>query len=59
MMMAIYGSSADFAPARVDRWFRKLQLLSAAVYSLRHGANDAQKTMGIIAGALFTGGYLH
>jgi len=45
-------------PARVDRWFRRLQLLSAAAFSLMHGANDAQKTMGIIAGALFTGGYL-
>ncbi len=45
-------------PARVDRWFRRLQLVSAAAYSLMHGANDAQKTMGIIAGALFTGGYL-
>src|SRR5205823_4777241 len=34
-------------PSRVDRWFRKLQLLSAAAFSLNHGANDAQKTMGI------------
>jgi PiT family inorganic phosphate transporter len=48
----------DFRPARVDRWFRKLQLLSAAAYSLGHGTNDAQKTMGIIAGLLFTAGYL-
>jgi len=47
-----------FTPARVDRWFRRLQLLSAAAFSLMHGANDAQKTMGIIAGALFTGGYI-
>jgi inorganic phosphate transporter, PiT family len=47
-----------FAPARVDRWFRKLQLLSAAAYSLGHGGNDAQKTMGIIAGVLFAGGYI-
>ena len=39
-----------FTPARVDRWFRRLQLLSAAAYSLGHGGNDAQKTMGIIAG---------
>jgi len=45
-------------PSRVDRWFRRLQLLSAAFFSLNHGANDAQKTMGIIAGVLFTGGYL-
>jgi PiT family inorganic phosphate transporter len=42
-------------PRLVDKWFRKLQLLSAAAYSLGHGGNDAQKTMGIVAGALFTG----
>src|SRR3990172_8728689 len=45
-------------PTRVDRGFRRLQLCSAAAYSLMHGANDAQKTMGIITGALVTGGYL-
>ena len=47
-----------FSPKRVDKWFRRLQLLSAALYSLGHGTNDAQKTMGIIAGVLFTAGYL-
>jgi inorganic phosphate transporter, PiT family len=47
-----------FSPGRVDRWFRRLQLLSAAAYSLGHGGNDAQKTMGIIAGALVAGRYL-
>jgi len=47
-----------FAPSRVDRVFRRLQLVSAALYSLGHGTNDAQKTMGIIAGVLFTAGYL-
>ncbi len=46
------------APRKVDGLFRKLQLLSAAAYSLGHGSNDAQKTMGIIAGALLVGGYL-
>src|SRR5207244_13500732 len=46
------------SPARVDRTFRRLQLVSAALYSLGHGTNDAQKTMGIIAGVLFTAGYL-
>jgi inorganic phosphate transporter, PiT family len=46
------------SPGRVDQWFRRLQLLSAAAYSLGHGANDAQKTMGIIAGVLFAGGYI-
>jgi len=45
-------------PRRVDWFFRKMQLVSAAAFSLMHGANDAQKTMGIIAGALFTGGFL-
>jgi inorganic phosphate transporter, PiT family len=45
-------------PRKVDALFRRMQLLSAAAFSLMHGANDAQKTMGIIAGALFTGGFL-
>ena len=45
-------------PTRVDRWFRRLQLISAAFFSLNHGANDAQKTMGIIAGILFAAGYI-
>jgi PiT family inorganic phosphate transporter len=48
----------DFSPHRVDKWFRRLQLLSAALYSLDHGANDAQKTMGIIAGVLLTANYI-
>ncbi len=46
------------SPIRVDRFFRKAQLVSAAFYSLGHGTNDAQKTMGIIAGVLFTAGYI-
>jgi PiT family inorganic phosphate transporter len=45
-------------PRRVDAFFRRMQLVSAAAFSLMHGANDAQKTMGIMAGALFTGGFL-
>lgn len=45
-------------PQPVDRWFRRLQLLSAAGYSLGHGTNDAQKGMGIITAALVTGGVL-
>jgi len=45
-------------PGRVDRIFRRGQLLSAAAYSLGHGTNDAQKTMGIIAVLLFTTGHL-
>jgi inorganic phosphate transporter, PiT family len=48
----------DFSAHRVDTWFRRMQLVSAAMYSLGHGSNDAQKTMGIIAGVLFTAGYL-
>ena len=58
VMTSIYWICRDAAPARVDRWFRRLQLVSAAGFSLMHGANDAQKTMGIIAGVLFTAGYL-
>jgi PiT family inorganic phosphate transporter len=57
-MVAIYWVCRGTAPSRVDRYFRKLQLVSAALYSLGHGANDAQKTMGIIAGALFAAGYI-
>jgi PiT family inorganic phosphate transporter len=45
-------------PSRVEALFRRLQLLSAAFYSLGHGTNDAQKTMGIIAILLFSSGYL-
>jgi len=58
VMTTIYHVFHDVAPTRVNRWFRRFQLLSAAAYSLMHGANDAQKTMGIITGALVTGGYL-
>jgi len=43
-------------PRRVDKWFRRLQLISAALYSLGHGTNDAQKGMGIITAALAVGG---
>lgn len=45
-------------PRKVDKQFRRLQLLSAALYSLSHGSNDAQKTIGIISIALFTNGLL-
>lgn len=45
-------------PRKVDKQFRRLQLLSAAIYSLSHGSNDAQKTIGIITIALFTNGML-
>jgi len=58
LMVAIYWLLRGTPPAKVDHWFRRLQLVSAAAFSLNHGANDAQKTMGIIAGVLFTAGYL-
>jgi PiT family inorganic phosphate transporter len=58
IMIVILWICSPLAPSRVDRWFRRLQLLSAAAYSLGHGGNDAQKTMGIIAGLLFAGGYI-
>ncbi|MBI4412109.1 MAG: inorganic phosphate transporter [Deltaproteobacteria bacterium] len=46
------------APSRIDKHFRRLQLLSASLYSLGHGGNDAQKTMGIISVLLFSSGHL-
>ncbi|HKV80625.1 MAG TPA: inorganic phosphate transporter [Candidatus Sulfotelmatobacter sp.] len=57
-MLSVYWIFRRSAPQPVDRLFRRMQLLSAAAYSLGHGANDAQKTMGIIAGALYTGGFM-
>lgn len=57
-MTSAYWLLRHKAPQQVDTWFRKLQLLSAACYSLGHGGNDAQKTMGIIAGAMYTGGFM-
>ena len=58
LMVAIFWMFQHTAPRKVDHWFRRLQLVSAALFSLNHGANDAQKTMGIITGVLFTAGYL-
>jgi PiT family inorganic phosphate transporter len=58
LMLVILWTFSRTSPGRVDHWFRRLQLVSAAAYSLGHGGNDAQKTMGIIAGALVAGGYL-
>jgi PiT family inorganic phosphate transporter len=54
LMIAVFWLLRNKAPQRIDVWFRKLQLLSAAAYSLGHGGNDAQKTMGIVAGALYS-----
>ena len=58
LMVAIHWLLRWTPPSRVDRWFRRLQLISAAFFSLNHGANDAQKTMGIIAGVLYTAHYI-
>jgi PiT family inorganic phosphate transporter len=57
-MVAIFWMLRDKPPQRIDGWFRKLQLLSAAGYSLGHGGNDAQKTMGIITLGLVSAGIL-
>jgi inorganic phosphate transporter, PiT family len=54
----VYALCTNIAPFRVDNWFRKGQLLSAALYSMGHGGNDAQKTMGIITSLLFSAGIL-
>jgi PiT family inorganic phosphate transporter len=58
MMMALFWILRRSTPAKVDNWFRRGQLVSAALYSLGHGGNDAQKTMGIIAVLLFATGHL-
>jgi len=57
-MVAVFWLLRNKAPRPIDAWFRKLQLLSAAAYSLGHGGNDAQKTMGIVASALYGAHYL-
>jgi PiT family inorganic phosphate transporter len=53
MMVGTTWVVRRFTPAKVDRWFRRLQLVSAAIFSYSHGTNDAQKVMGIIAVVLF------
>jgi len=58
LMVSIYWICRRASPARVDKIFRRLQLVSAAFYSLGHGTNDAQKTMGIISSLLFASGFL-
>ena len=57
-MVSAFWLLQNKAPQRIDAWFRKLQLLSAAAYSLGHGGNDAQKTMGIVASALYGAHFL-
>jgi inorganic phosphate transporter, PiT family len=56
--VAVYWTFRKATPRGVDQFFRKGQLVSAALYSLGHGGNDAQKTMGIIASLLFSAGLL-
>ncbi|MBE0623275.1 MAG: inorganic phosphate transporter [Burkholderiales bacterium] len=48
LMLAVSWIFSGTTPRRIDRWFRRLQFVSASLYSLGHGGNDAQKTMGII-----------
>lgn len=55
LMLALYGLLRNATPRFVNRWFGKAQIVSACFMGLSHGKNDAQKTMGIIALALFTG----
>jgi PiT family inorganic phosphate transporter len=58
LMLAVSWVFVRTTPSRVDRWFRRLQLVSASLYSLGHGGNDAQKTAGIIWMLLIASGYL-
>ncbi|MBN2400734.1 MAG: inorganic phosphate transporter [Candidatus Aminicenantes bacterium] len=58
IMIAVMWICRKCSPQTIDHWFRRLQLVSAALYSIGHGTNDAQKTMGIIAMLLFSTGYL-
>jgi inorganic phosphate transporter, PiT family len=58
LMIAVYWIFRNWSPKRVDSFFRRGQLVSAAAFSLGHGGNDAQKTMGIITAVLAAGGLL-
>jgi inorganic phosphate transporter, PiT family len=58
LMIAVYWLFRGMRPDNMDRYFRKLQLVSSALLSFSHGANDAQKTAGIITGVLVTSGML-
>ncbi|RUP25359.1 MAG: inorganic phosphate transporter [Curvibacter sp.] len=57
MMVAVAWICRRTRPSKIDRWFRRLQLVSAGAYSLGHGGNDAQKTIGIIWMLLIATGY--
>jgi PiT family inorganic phosphate transporter len=56
LMVGVYWGFRSFSPSRMDRHFRRYQLVSAALFSCAHGTNDAQKTMGIITAVLVAGG---
>jgi len=56
-MIIVFWIFRHWRPTPVDQLFRRMQLLSAALYSLGHGGNDAQKTMGVIVAVLVAGGY--
>jgi PiT family inorganic phosphate transporter len=58
LMVAVYWLFRKSTPYKMDKHFRRLQLVSAGLYSFAHGTNDAQKTMGIITGVLVTSGHL-
>ncbi|HZO53446.1 MAG TPA: inorganic phosphate transporter [Bryobacteraceae bacterium] len=58
LMILIYWIFRHSSPGKMDRWFRWLQLFSSGIFSYSHGTNDAQKTMGIITGAMFTAGWI-
>jgi inorganic phosphate transporter, PiT family len=58
MMLLVSWTFRHSTPSKVDRWFRRLQLVSAGAYSLGHGGNDAQKTIGIIWMMLIATGYM-
>jgi PiT family inorganic phosphate transporter len=58
LMILVYWLFRNSTPSKMDGYFRRLQLLSAAAFSFAHGSNDAQKTMGIIAAVLFSAKYL-
>jgi hypothetical protein len=59
LMVAVSWLFHKKSPRQADKLSRRLQLLSTAAYSLGHGGNDAQKTMGIVAGALYTDGVMN
>lgn len=58
LAVMVFSVSRRFAPGPINAWFKRLQLISASLYSLGHGTNDAQKTMGVIAAVLFSAGLI-